>query len=174
MRVLIIQATLHKKSPIPHATTDITTRLSRLNRFTQYIGLANRLLHNVDVAGYSRFAATFVERGWGDVGDVQTQRLTPQELIDVMREAGALRPQIARVRAALLVIGGLYYDAPAAREGDDGGASHMRGPVEWLDSIKHGYGPRFAAAFAYSGYEDVDDLKVCKHHKTHILPPTPV
>jgi hypothetical protein len=34
--------------------------------------------------------------------------------------------------------------------------------VAWLDSVKCGYGGRFAAAFVTVGYEDVDDLKLAR------------
>ena len=40
-------------------------------------------------------------------------------------------------------------------------AKYLTGPVDWLDSVKVGYGSRFAAAFAAVGYEDADDIQRC-------------
>ena len=72
--------------------------------------------------------------------------------MQLLTGAGAKQLQVLRVAAAL--VDALDYPPIYV-------ASCFTGPADWLDSIKLGYGARFAAAFAASGFDDTEDIKLC-------------
>ena len=107
--------------------------------------------------GYGKFAPPFVECGYDDMEMLCDIRVSRSDAFRLFTEGGAKPPQALMIEKALDSVGAISNDAPQVFFH---GARRGRGPTEWLESVKKGYG-RFAHAFAATGYEDLQDITVC-------------
>jgi hypothetical protein len=106
--------------------------------------------------GYGKFAPEFDECGYDDMEMLCDIQVSHDDALRLFQMGGAKPPQALMMVKALDSVGAISDDAPQvffhrARRG--------RGPKEWLESVKKGFG-LFSPAFAAAGYEDLGDIKV--------------
>jgi hypothetical protein len=66
--------------------------------------------------------------------------ISTTELMEVLQASGAQQLQVGRITAALVALGYPKSYLSAMKAVTQGA---QRGPVEFLDDVKEGYGPRF-------------------------------